>query len=199
IFERFRQGSELLTRNNEGSGLGLAIAKAYVELLGGEIRVESEEGMGTEFYFTIPFTPVQETDIAALVDNVPMRKEAKHGKLKILIAEDDEVSEQYVTMAIKDYTKEMLIVKTGFEAVEVCRNNPDIDLILMDIRMLVMDGYAATRQIREFNKDVIIIAQTAQALSGERETALDAGCNDYISKPINQPDLMRLIEKYFRG
>ena len=85
-------------------------------------------------------------------------------------------------------------VKTGFEAVEACRNNPDINLVLMDIEMLEMDGYEATRQIRQFNKDVVIIAQTAYSLSGEKEKAIAAGCNDYIAKPYNETSLMKLLK-----
>ncbi|MBI9037633.1 MAG: response regulator, partial [Bacteroidales bacterium] len=89
--------------------------------------------------------------------------------------------------------------KTGEEAVEICRNNPDIDLILMDIKMAKMDGYEATRQIRKFNKDVVIIAQTAHALSGHREKALEAGCNDYISKPIKKEVLLSKIKLQLRS
>jgi CheY-like chemotaxis protein len=93
--------------------------------------------------------------------------------------------------------KEIIIAKTGTEAVELCRNNPEIDLVLMDIQMHEMGGYEATRRIREFNKEVIIIAQTAFGLSGDREKAIEAGCNDYISKPISIAELLGLIENYF--
>ena len=83
------------------------------------------------------------------------------------------------------------------DAIETCRNNPDIDLIMMDIKMPVMDGYKATEQIRKFNKEVVIIAQTAYALMGDRNKALLAGCNDYITKPINKALLLNLVQKYF--
>ena len=98
---------------------------------------------------------------------------------------------------MKIFSKEVLKARTGVEAVEACRNNPDIDLVLMDIQMPEMDGYEATRQIRQFNKEVIIIAQTAYALTGDREKAIEAGCNDYISKPIKKDELLALIQKYF--
>ena len=117
--------------------------------------------------------------------------------LKILIAEDDESSSQFLTIILDEYAKEIINVINGNEAVELCRNNPDIDLILLDIQMPDLNGYEATRQIREFNKEVVIIAQTAYGLSGDREKALDAGCNDYISKPINENELDALIQKYF--
>ena len=118
--------------------------------------------------------------------------------LKILIVEDDGFSEMIITRAVRAFSKETLIVGTGVKAVEACRNNPDIDLVLMDIKMPEMDGHEATRQIRQFNSDVIIIAQTAFALASDREMAMAAGCNDFISKPINRNKLTVLIEKYFK-
>src|ERR1035437_4037457 len=118
--------------------------------------------------------------------------------LKILIVEDDLASETYITIVVKIFSKEILVVRNGVDAVKTCHDNPDLDLILMDIKLPKMDGYEATRQIREFNKDVIIIAQTAYALTGDREKAIEAGCNDYISKPISKDKLMELIQKYFK-
>jgi len=117
-------------------------------------------------------------------------------KLKILIAEDDDVSEMLITINVNDFSKEILKARTGVEAVEACRNNLDIDLVLMDIRMLEMGGYEATRQIREFNKEVVIIAQTAYGLTGDREKAIEAGCNDYVSKPLHIGELIRLIRMH---
>ena len=95
--------------------------------------------------------------------------------------------------------KKFLHAITGVEAVEACRNNPDLDLVLMDIRMPKMNGLEATQQIRQFNKDVIIIAQTAYAFSGDSEKAIEAGCNDYISKPINMTLLYDLMKKHFKN
>lgn len=102
-----------------------------------------------------------------------------------------------MTINVNKISKEILKARNGFEAVEVCRNNPDTELILMDIQMHLMNGYEATRQIRRFNKDVVIIAQTAFGLSGDKEKAIVAGCNDYISKPIKKDELLSLIQKYF--
>jgi PAS domain S-box-containing protein len=196
IFERFRQGSESHHRGYEGSGLGLSIAKSYVEMLGGEIWVESEEGKGSTFYFTIPCNSVMEerTEIENAVSE--KHKEVEIKKLKILIVEDDEISYSLLTGMLQKISKEVLHAITGVEAVEACRNNPDLDLILMDIRMPKMDGNEATRQIRQFNKDVIIIAQTAYAFSGDKEISIEAGCNDYISKPINKTLLYEIIKRY---
>ena len=117
--------------------------------------------------------------------------------IKILIAEDDEASEKYLTRIVRIFGREIITVRTGREAVEACRNNPDIDLVLMDIKMPEMDGYEATRLIRKFNTTVIIIAQTAFALSGDHEKALEAGCNDSIAKPIQKDKLAMLIKKIF--
>ena len=201
IFERFRQGSESLTRNYEGAGLGLSISKAYVEMLGGKIWVESEVGKGSTFYFTIPYN--YESEEKDLVENIISVEDSNSlinpevSGLKILIAEDDETSEKLIKNLVKKFGKEVLIARTGVEAVEVCRNNPDLDLVLMDIKMPYLDGYEATRQIRQFNKVVIIFAQTAFALSGDKEEAIEAGCNDYISKPFGQYLLYTLMKKYF--
>jgi len=121
----------------------------------------------------------------------------KEKKLKILIAEDDYPSELYLTIIVKVFCKEIFKVRTGIEAVEICRKNPDIDLILMDIHMAEMDGYGATREIRQFNKSIVIIAQTAYASEKDKEDALIAGCNDYLTKPVSKEKLHEIIEKYF--
>ena len=196
IFKRFRQGSESHNRGYEGSGLGLSIAKSYIEMLGGEIWVESQEGKGSTFYFTIPYNAVSEEKIELLNAVSEKLKEVEIKKLKVLIVEDDEISYSLLSRMLQKLSYEVLHAITGVEAVEACRNNPDIDLVLMDIRMPKMDGNEATRQIRQFNTDVIIIAQTAYAFSGDKEKAIEAGCNDYISKPIDQTLLYELIKKH---
>ncbi len=115
---------------------------------------------------------------------------------KILIAEDDEASRKYISHIIKDLGAEILEAGTGIDTVEFCRNTNDLDIVLMDIQMPGLDGYEATRQIREFNKDVVIIAQTAYAFPNDKEKALEAGCNDYVSKPINKGILLEKIQKW---
>lgn len=126
-----------------------------------------------------------------------MAKTGQTSDLKILIVEDDEVTIDLIKVRIENYCKNVLIAKNGKEAVQVCRNNPGIDLILMDINMPEIDGYEATYKIRKFDKDVIIFAQTAYALSGDKEMAIKTGCNDYISKPFSYDSFSVLIEKYF--
>jgi CheY-like chemotaxis protein len=115
---------------------------------------------------------------------------------KILIVEDEEFVIAYLKIVLKNHEKEMLIAKTGVEAVGVCYNNPDIDLILMDIKLPGIDGYEATRRIREFNKDVFILSQTAFAQIGDREKSLEAGCNEYITKPLSKDLLLEIISKH---
>ena len=113
-----------------------------------------------------------------------------------MIVEDDEISVSLLTKTLQKISKEVIHAKTGLEAVMACRKNPEIDLVLMDIKMPDMDGHEAIRQIRLFNKDIIIIAQTAFILSNDREKAIEAGGNDYISKPINMKLLNELIKKH---
>lgn len=196
IFDRFIQADMTDSRAFQGAGLGLSISKAYVEMLGGTIRVESLKGVGSTFYFTLPYT-------SGLTQNHPGRETDAHPKksesrnLKILIVEDDQISEMLISMAVRKFSREVLKARKGTDAVELCRNNPDIDLILMDVKMPDMDGYDVTRQIRDFNKNVCIIAQTAFVLAEEKEKAIQAGCNDFISKPLDVRQLKGLILKYF--
>ena len=197
IFERFIQADIVDKMARQGAGLGLAITKAYVEMLDGKIWLESEPGKGSAFYFTIPYKTetLEKPNNKNEEVNAPIKNQVKN--LKILIAEDDPSSEMLLSIAVSPFVKEIYKTTTGTETVETCRKNPDIDLVLMDIQMPGMNGYEATRKIREFNKNVVIIAQTAFALAGDREKAIDSGCNDYIGKPIKSKELLKMIGKYF--
>jgi len=190
IFKYFEQADIEDTRALAGSGLGLAISKAYVKMLGGKIWVISKENEGSTFYFTIPYKIEKTKKIKPKVQN---SQEKSFENTSILVAEDDTASAEFFAEFFSGRIGKILYTKSGEETIEEIKRNPDIDIILMDIKMPDMNGYAATREIRKFNNEVIIIAQTAFGLSGDRKKAIDAGCNDYITKPINQDLLCEKI------
>tara|TARA_B100000315_G_C14578599_1_gene589237 strand:- start:2233 stop:3306 length:1074 start_codon:yes stop_codon:yes gene_type:complete len=200
IFERFVQADINITKGFEGSGLGLAICSSYAKMLGGTIWVVSEENKGSTFYFTIlkdnGKKKSKQEDSNEIASKTTKVKSKTDKKLKILIVEDDEVSSVYIETILESINCQILQSNTGDEAIYLCNNNPDIDIILMDIKMPDMSGYEATREIRKFNKNVHIIAQTAFALVEDKEKAIQAGCNEYITKPIKKDILFNLIEEY---
>lgn len=199
IFDRFIQADIGDQRAFEGAGLGLSISKAFVDMLGGEIWLKSKQGIGTTFYFTLPLNLDVEEDDSLKHEMFSSKFNQNDMNLKVLIVEDDNVSMNLIDLLLKPLSREIITAKNGEEAVKLYAENQDIDLILMDIKMPELDGYAATRQIREMNKGVIIIAQTAFVLPGDKEKSIAAGCNDYITKPIFKEKLMRLISKYFNN
>jgi PAS domain S-box-containing protein len=193
VFRRFEQADIEDTRAFEGSGLGLAITKAYVMLLGGEIKLKSEEGVGSTFSFTLPY------NLAGFINKEPVKKEEKQSlqteKLyKILLVDDEEISLEYLRIILADSVSEVLLARNGKEAVRIFKKHQDFDVILMDMKMPLLDGFHATEEIRKINSEVIIIAQTAFAFAADRQKALNAGCDDYIPKPINKPELLSKIK-----
>jgi PAS domain S-box-containing protein len=199
IFDRFAQVDNSISKPYEGAGLGLSISSAFVEMIGGELLLDSTLYKGSKFHFTIPY---RQKHAAVLGSEAPLApavspKQESRGKLKILIAEDDEFSYQFISILLQEYSDNILYARNGKEAIDICKNNPDLDLILMDVKMPVLDGYQATRHIRKFNQDVIIVAQTAYAFTDDKEKVIEAGCNDYLSKPIHEEDLKALINKLF--
>lgn len=194
IFDRFVHADLTLTRTHEGAGLGLSIAKAYAELLGGDLWVESEVGKGSTFFFNIPKEEIKSDHPETIIpENLEM---SLPENCKILVAEDDEMSYMFLKKLLEQKGIRIEHAENGAEAVEMVRKDNEISVILMDIKMPVMSGEEAIRQIRTFNQDIPIIAQTAYAMPADRNKFLETGCNDYISKPIKINRLIELIGKY---
>ncbi len=196
VFERFIQADIEDTHALEGAGLGLSISKAYSEILGGKLWAESTLGSGSCFYLEIPDQKLDESMPIINVLHKPGNKKNKQLiDAVILIAEDEETSELYLREIIKNKCKEIIHVPDGKQAVECMKARTDVDIILMDIKMPGIDGLEATRQIRQFNKEVPVIAQTAYAMTGDREKALEAGCTGYITKPVDAKLLLDTLSK----
>ena len=193
MFLHFTQEDSRTERGYEGSGLGLSIAKGFVELLGGKIDLKSDKGKGTEVFFTLPAEIISEPQT-----NNPEEKENQFGDKVVLIAEDDEMNRIFLETVLKGAGIPFLSVENGHHAVEKCREDPEIGVVLMDSKMPVMDGYEVTRQIKVMNPELPIIAITAQAMQGDRKKALQAGCDDYVTKPFDRKGLISLLRSYFK-
>jgi PAS domain S-box-containing protein len=181
------------TASEKGSGLGLVICKEFVEKHGGYLLVDSEYGKGS--YFSL-FFPVYEEHGKKTV--TPLRKtETTNKLLKVLIADDEYHSRTVLEMLIKKYSREILFANNGVKAIECCQENPDTDLILMDNNMPELNGYEAIKEIRRFNKNVIVIGLSAYLSQEEKEKMIGAGCNDFMLKPLQSLLLVDLIKKYF--
>ncbi len=190
VFGRFQKLNEFV----QGTGLGLAISRAIIEAADGEIGFISEQGIGSTFWAWIPCEIFQHGDVGcpetSLSSRCPVLSEGGDRKLKILVAEDNDSNFLLVRNILKDY--DLLRVTNGVEAVEEIRNGR-FDFVLMDLKMPVMDGLVATRKIREFNSDIPIVALTANAFDADRASAMDAGCNAFLSKPVKQKQLFELL------
>ncbi|MBM3435107.1 MAG: PAS domain S-box protein, partial [Bacteroidetes bacterium] len=193
IFEPFIQGEVSNTRGYEGSGLGLSLAKGMTELLGGQIRVESALNKGSAFYVNIPQPGMIMKPDEAPKTAVQVRA-AKNPV--ILIAEDDHYNFLYLETVLRDTTAKIIHAVNGAEAIDICTRRPEVSLVLMDVKMPVMNGLEATRRIKASRGELPIIAVTAYALSNDERLALNAGCDDYLSKPLTKEQLLEKIRKY---
>jgi hypothetical protein len=190
IFERYKQLDNPMEVKTRGFGLGLAISRSLIELLGGKIRVESEMGKGSRFIFTVPYLNdemveenirEEEPDISAFAG------------LAFLVVDDEWVNYMYLRELLVAKGIKVIYANNGLEAVRQAQNNPDIKLVLMDIRMPVMNGFEAAAEIRKIYQDMPIIFQTAYALTDEKQIIIDKGCNQVLYKPIKPVDLYRLV------
>lgn len=193
IFDRFNR----VTDNSEvlygGTGLGLSICKGYAHYLNGNIWFESELGIGSTFYFAIPYVAIENIrPILSDIEKDPCNFDGQ----TILVVEDEDLNFKYFEEILSQLQVNFIRAKTGTEALDLLSKDQRIDLILMDIRLPEMNGYDVTREIRKMNNRVPVIAQTAYALIGDWEKALEAGCNDYISKPIIEKQLIELLKTY---
>jgi PAS domain S-box-containing protein len=189
IFERFRQANEEINKRYGGTGLGLAISKAFVELLGGTIGVETVPGMGSTFFFTLPYDHVQ------LKELEPKVSQLSSEGLTILIAEDEDVNYLFLETLLSPMNWKLIRARNGQEAIELVKSNEGIHLILMDIRMPVMDGYLAAQAIKKIRPHLPILAQTAYANDYEIEKYRGV-FDDYMTKPLRIQVLKQKISKF---
>ena len=191
IFERFRQIDEGATRKYGGAGIGLSISKSLVDLLNGKIWVESTLGKGSTFHVKMPHK-FKDNNIEFI-----QPKQFNWKEKVILIAEDKKINFEIIKETLSITNVKILWAKNGQEALDIVKNTTEnIDLILMDIQMPIMDGYETTRRIKKIKKEIPIIAQTAYALPQDSFKCIDAGCDDYISKPIALDQFLLKINKF---
>ncbi|WP_095955148.1 hybrid sensor histidine kinase/response regulator [Flavobacterium sp. ACN6] len=196
VFERFNQGEDSTTRNYGGTGLGLSIVKKLILLQEGDIEVNSEQGKGTTFSFYIPYGIAKEQLNSLPAHSIDQYKDISNTALKVLVVDDNAINQSLMKHILSQWNIDFEIASNGLEAVEYLRNKA-CDLVLMDLQMPQMDGYTAVQQIREvLQLDVPIIAMTAHALPGEGEKCLSRGMNEYISKPIKEDELFKLIANF---
>ena len=192
IFGRFNQSKQHQVHDS-GSGLGLSIAKGLTELLKGEIKVESKIGKGATFFVSIPY----EQAVIETKQRIELKDESiDRSHFTILIAEDEEMSFMYLEQCLSEFNCSILHAHDGKEAIEIFERDSSIDFIMLDINMPIMNGNEVLTYIRKVNKSIPIIAQTALAMSVEKEKILAAGFNDYVSKPTSREDLISIINKY---
>ena len=193
IFDKFYQEDTKLTRRHEGSGLGLTIVNDIIKLLHGEIVVESEKLKGS--CFTLSFThvyPIPEKELETNHDNSNSMEITR----TILIAEDDEDNFFFLKISLRNENFKIIRAKNGQEALDLCAGNPDISLVLMDLKMPEMDGYEATRIIKERYANLPVIAVTAYAMTGDETKTSEAGCDGYISKPFSREQILEVVHQY---
>lgn len=190
VFESFRQENEESTRAHEGSGLGLSISKGLVSLLGGSIHLETNENKGTSVFIRFP------VEVSSKQSQMSTSEEKRNTGNELLIAEDDDMNYLFFETVLRNKFAAIYRAENGQDAVELCKEYPSIGVVLMDIKMPGMDGLEATRQIKSFRKELPIIAVTAFAMHGDENRIREAGCDDYLSKPVDKKKLIEVLRKY---
>lgn len=191
IFERFRQVDESTTKKYGGSGIGLSVAKSLVELLHGEIFLESTLKRGATFYVNLPFNNNKEATREKITPD-----QFDWSDKTILIAEDKKINFEIFQETLSVTNVNVLWAKNGQEAIDMVKENHKIDVVLLDIQMPVMDGYECARRLKSMTSEIPIIAQTAYALPQDSYKCFDAGCDDYIAKPISLDHFLKKLNKY---
>ncbi|NHN25531.1 transporter substrate-binding domain-containing protein [Flavobacterium jejuense] len=197
IFNIFTQSEKEISKNYGGLGLGLSIAKKNADLLGGKIEVETSENQGSTFTLTLPFIAAPKTNDITLKNTFDNKE--KPEKHIILIAEDGDVNFMFLKTVLSKMPEFNFVIhraENGKKAVDICKENKQIELVFMDIKMPIMDGYEATKQIKQLNPLLPVIAQTAYSTEEDIQKAMAAGCDDFISKPIDRSLLKPIISRY---
>jgi PAS domain S-box len=200
IFEEFRQEFDGHHRPFEGLGIGLTLAKEVIERMGGRIFVQSEKGVGSEFSFSIPYRPAGSTKpkpSAASVERV--LKPIDWSSRKCLLVDDNKDVLIYLNRILTDTGVSILTARSGFEAIEIIKANPDIDVVLLDMQMPEMNGIEATKEIRKIRKDIPIIAQTAFIFEDDKDIILEAGCDACLIKPIRREHLLTVMSSFVKS
>jgi signal transduction histidine kinase/CheY-like chemotaxis protein len=195
IFDRFTKVADIKTKHYRGTGLGLSIALKLTQMLGGNIKVESEEKKGSVFYVSFPFVKVNRSLPEARQQSNEEVNISLKGKV-ILIAEDVDWNFHYLEILLSSMAgAKVLWAQNGLEAVSICREHPEIDLILMDVQMPEMNGYDATRIIKEFRPNLPVVAQSAYAMHDELEVSVSVGCSAFLAKPFSKKQLFNTISE----
>lgn len=203
IFDKFVQADSSTSRKFGGTGLGLAICQMIITMLGGEIGVESEKDRGSTFWFTLLLDVSNEKKTTTEVKNDTIKSliSPSNSRFRVLMAEDNRINSEFTKEMLEKLNCEVLTARDGSEAVEIIKNDRNFVMIFMDCQMPVMDGFEATKLLREIEKKdnltpLIIIALTANTMKGDKEKCIEAGMNDYLGKPVRQKDFAEMIKKW---